>query len=53
LSPYEKGSASQVITVNSLSINAKFNSWFHMKSSGEVEIIVESFYVKVVSKSYI
>jgi len=48
LSPYEKGSASQVITVHSLSVNVKFNTWFHMKSSGKVDIIVESFYVKVV-----
>ena len=45
--------ASQVVIVDSLSVYAKFISWFLVKSSGKVEIIntiiiVESFYVKVV-----
>ena len=45
--------ASQVVIVDSLSVYAKFISWFLVKTSGKVEIIntiiiVESFYVKVV-----
>lgn len=48
LHSYEKGSTPEVIIVDSLSVYVKFNSWFHMKSSGKIDIIVESFFAKVV-----
>ena len=51
LNPYTKGSAPQVVEVTSLSSHVKFNTWFHERSTDMVDIIVESFYVRVVGIS--
>ncbi|CAB4028231.1 Hypothetical predicted protein [Paramuricea clavata] len=48
LCSYEKGSNPKIVSVMSVDMNVKFNTWYHKKSDVSVEFIVEAIYTKMV-----